>query len=193
MDVPVAPRGSRTDAVVGVVPRSPSAVEALPVDAGPSGGGRSRGRPRPLTMVPGCPAVTVVAPPTSSCVNRIVQAADRADMERPRRGRGAGIRRPGHWGCSAPDGTRRSGPPPGPDGSPTHLGDRVRAHGRRAPVRPDGGAHGRRRTSVGDPRFAIHGPTFHPEEGHEGDWPGEAKIAGRAVPAGPLAGGVPDR
>ena len=35
-----------------------------------------------------------------------------------------------------------------------------------------------------DPRFALHGPTFHPEEGGEKDWPGEAKIAGRAVPAG---------
>ena len=35
-----------------------------------------------------------------------------------------------------------------------------------------------------DPRFALHGPTFHPEEGHERDWPGEAKIAGRAIPAG---------
>jgi hypothetical protein len=34
-----------------------------------------------------------------------------------------------------------------------------------------------------DPRFALHGPTFHPEEGREADWPGEAKIAGRAVPA----------
>jgi hypothetical protein len=37
-----------------------------------------------------------------------------------------------------------------------------------------------------DPRFALHGPTFHPEEGKEGDWPGEAKIAGQAVPGGPL-------
>ena len=37
-----------------------------------------------------------------------------------------------------------------------------------------------------DPRFALHGPTFHPVEGQEGDWPGEAKIAGRAVAAGPL-------
>ena len=36
-----------------------------------------------------------------------------------------------------------------------------------------------------DPRFALHGPTFHPEEGKEGDWPGEAKIAGRAIPASP--------
>jgi len=37
-----------------------------------------------------------------------------------------------------------------------------------------------------DSRFALHGPTFHPEEGKEKDWPGEAKIAGRAVPAGPV-------
>ncbi|GIU86051.1 MAG: pyridoxamine 5'-phosphate oxidase [Acidimicrobiia bacterium] len=35
-----------------------------------------------------------------------------------------------------------------------------------------------------DPRFALHGPTIHPEEGGEKDWPGEARIAGRAVPAG---------
>ena len=33
-----------------------------------------------------------------------------------------------------------------------------------------------------DPRFALHGPTFHPVEGNEKEWPGEAKIAGRAVP-----------
>jgi hypothetical protein len=33
-----------------------------------------------------------------------------------------------------------------------------------------------------DPRFALHGPTFHPEEGKEDQWPGEAKIAGRAFP-----------
>ena len=37
-----------------------------------------------------------------------------------------------------------------------------------------------------DPRFALHGPTFHPEEGKESDWSGEAKIAGRAMPAGPV-------
>jgi hypothetical protein len=47
-----------------------------------------------------------------------------------------------------------------------------------------------------DPRFALHGPTFHPEEGKEGEWPGEAKIAGRVVPAGPIgsdeAGGGPE-
>jgi Pyridoxamine 5'-phosphate oxidase len=38
-----------------------------------------------------------------------------------------------------------------------------------------------------DPRFAIHGPTFHPEEGKESEWPGEAKIAGRAILAGAIA------
>jgi Pyridoxamine 5'-phosphate oxidase len=35
-----------------------------------------------------------------------------------------------------------------------------------------------------DPRFALHGPTFHPAEGKESEWSGEAKIAGRAIPAG---------
>lgn len=30
-----------------------------------------------------------------------------------------------------------------------------------------------------DPRFALHGPTFHPEEGKEAEWSGEAKISGR--------------
>jgi hypothetical protein len=39
---------------------------------------------------------------------------------------------------------------------------------------------------VRDPRFAMHGPTVHPDEGHEAEWPGEAKIAGRAVAAGPI-------
>jgi hypothetical protein len=45
-----------------------------------------------------------------------------------------------------------------------------------------------------DPRFALHGPTFHPEEGREGDWPGEAKVAGRALPADldAEAGDAPD-
>lgn len=40
-----------------------------------------------------------------------------------------------------------------------------------------------------DPRFALHGPTVHPEEGKESEWPGEAKIAGRAIPAGPVGAG----
>jgi pyridoxamine 5'-phosphate oxidase-like protein len=38
-----------------------------------------------------------------------------------------------------------------------------------------------------DPRFALHGPTFHPENGKESEWPGEAKIAGRAILADPVA------
>jgi hypothetical protein len=42
-----------------------------------------------------------------------------------------------------------------------------------------------------DPRFALHGPTFSPEEGKEGEWPGEAKIAGRAIPDGPAAPAEP--
>jgi hypothetical protein len=40
-----------------------------------------------------------------------------------------------------------------------------------------------------DPRFALHGPTVHPAEGKEAEWPGEAKIAGRASSAGPISGG----
>jgi hypothetical protein len=36
-----------------------------------------------------------------------------------------------------------------------------------------------------DPRFALHGPTFQPEDGKERDWPGEAKISGRAILVGP--------
>jgi hypothetical protein len=43
-----------------------------------------------------------------------------------------------------------------------------------------------------DPRFALHGPTFHPEEGKESDWPGEAKIAGRAISATAEANDQPD-
>jgi Pyridoxamine 5'-phosphate oxidase len=38
-----------------------------------------------------------------------------------------------------------------------------------------------------DPRFAIHGPTFHPVEGKESEWSGEAKIGGRAILTGPIA------
>lgn len=39
-----------------------------------------------------------------------------------------------------------------------------------------------------DPRFALHGPTFHPETGREAEWPGEAKISGRAIPGGLIVG-----
>jgi len=37
-----------------------------------------------------------------------------------------------------------------------------------------------------DGRFALHSRTVDPVDGHEADWPGEAKIAGRAVSAGAL-------
>lgn len=40
-----------------------------------------------------------------------------------------------------------------------------------------------------DPRFALHSATVDPVEGAEAQWPGEAKIAGRAVAAGPLTDG----
>ncbi|WP_019927739.1 pyridoxamine 5'-phosphate oxidase family protein [Nocardia sp. BMG111209] len=40
-----------------------------------------------------------------------------------------------------------------------------------------------------DPRFALHSATVDPVEGEEAKWPGEAKIAGRAIPAGPIADG----
>ena len=44
-----------------------------------------------------------------------------------------------------------------------------------------------------DPRFALHSPTFDPEEGKEAQWPGEAKIAGRAMSAGPIIADGADR
>src|ERR1700685_2319859 len=37
-----------------------------------------------------------------------------------------------------------------------------------------------------DPCFALHGPTFHPDEGQDSDWPGDAKISGRAICVGPV-------
>ena len=39
-----------------------------------------------------------------------------------------------------------------------------------------------------DPRFALHSATVDPPEGNPAGWPGEAKIAGRAVRAGDLDG-----
>src|SRR3954463_13631740 len=39
-----------------------------------------------------------------------------------------------------------------------------------------------------DARFALHGPTFHPVEGKEKEWPGEAKVAGRATATEPDGG-----
>ena len=40
-----------------------------------------------------------------------------------------------------------------------------------------------------DPRFALHSATIDPVEGAEAQWPGEAKISGRAIAAGPIAEG----
>ncbi|GAA4766505.1 pyridoxamine 5'-phosphate oxidase family protein [Actinomycetospora chibensis] len=40
-----------------------------------------------------------------------------------------------------------------------------------------------------DPRFALHSATVDPVEGAEAQWPGEAKIAGRALLAGAITEG----
>ena len=40
-----------------------------------------------------------------------------------------------------------------------------------------------------DPRFALHSATVDPVEGSEAHWPGEAKISGRAITAGPTTEG----
>jgi hypothetical protein len=40
-----------------------------------------------------------------------------------------------------------------------------------------------------DPRFAVHSATVDPVDGAEALWPGEAKIAGVAIGAGPVVGG----
>jgi Pyridoxamine 5'-phosphate oxidase len=40
-----------------------------------------------------------------------------------------------------------------------------------------------------DPRFALHSATVDPIEGSEALWPGEAKISGRAIEAGPITEG----
>jgi hypothetical protein len=39
---------------------------------------------------------------------------------------------------------------------------------------------------VRDPRFALHSATVDPVEGAEANWPGEAKISGRAIKVAPL-------
>jgi hypothetical protein len=41
-----------------------------------------------------------------------------------------------------------------------------------------------------DPRLALHSPTVDPVQGAESEWPGEAKLAGRAVPRSGGAGGA---
>jgi hypothetical protein len=40
-----------------------------------------------------------------------------------------------------------------------------------------------------DPRFALHSATVDPVEGSEADWPGEAKISGRAIASAPMTEG----
>lgn len=40
-----------------------------------------------------------------------------------------------------------------------------------------------------DPRFALHSATVDPVEGAEAQWPGEAKVSGRAVHVGPITDG----
>jgi hypothetical protein len=44
-----------------------------------------------------------------------------------------------------------------------------------------------------DPRFALHSATVDPVDGAESQWPGEAKVSGRAIVAGPASGGTADR
>jgi hypothetical protein len=41
-----------------------------------------------------------------------------------------------------------------------------------------------------DPRFALHSATIDPVEGSEAQWPGEAKVSGRAIPAGATGEGT---
>jgi pyridoxamine 5'-phosphate oxidase-like protein len=40
-----------------------------------------------------------------------------------------------------------------------------------------------------DPRFALHSAPVDPVEGSEAQWPGEAKISGRAIGVGPTTEG----
>ena len=42
-----------------------------------------------------------------------------------------------------------------------------------------------------DPRFALHSAAVDPPEGNPAAWPGDAKVAGRAVLVGDLDGDVP--
>ena len=39
-----------------------------------------------------------------------------------------------------------------------------------------------------DPRFALHSASVAPPKGEEAGWAGDAKVAGLAVPAGPVEG-----
>jgi len=44
-----------------------------------------------------------------------------------------------------------------------------------------------------DPRIAVHSPTVDPPESDPSAWPGEAKLAGRAIETEPAAVGKPHR
>jgi hypothetical protein len=44
-----------------------------------------------------------------------------------------------------------------------------------------------------DPRFALHSATVDPVDGAEAQWPGEAKISGRAIAVGSATEGSGDR
>ena len=44
-----------------------------------------------------------------------------------------------------------------------------------------------------DPRFALHGATVDPIDGAAAQWPGEVKVAGRAIPVGAGAEGAGDQ
>jgi hypothetical protein len=102
-------------------------------------------------------------------------------------GRGAGrapSSRRGCGSCSARVGTRRS----------RRCGPTARRGSRASSSRMVSSGSGRCRARKGadlrrDPRFALRGPAFHPQEGKEAGSPGEAKIAGRAVPARPAGEG----
>ncbi len=51
-------------------------------------------------------------------------------------------------------------------------------------------ANARKGADLGrDPRFALHSATIDPVQGAEAQWPGEAKISGRAQPVRPPADG----
>jgi hypothetical protein len=51
--------------------------------------------------------------------------------------------------------------------------------------------HARKGTDLRrDPRFALHSATIDPVEGEEAQWPGEAKISGRAIAAIPSGEGA---
>lgn len=51
-------------------------------------------------------------------------------------------------------------------------------------------AHARKSADLRrDPRFALHSATVDPIKGAEAQWPGEAKLSGRAVAAGPITEG----